>query len=52
MTTALFSGTSVTSSGHQLEDVMPWKYFGQMIDGELKAVWMYLQLVPPLPQGK
>jgi cytochrome c553 len=44
--------TGVTPSGHQLKDVMPWKYFGQMTDDELKAVWMYLQSLPPLPQGK
>jgi mono/diheme cytochrome c family protein len=44
--------TGVTPSGNQLKDVMPWKYFGQMTDDELKAVWMYLQSLPPLPQGK
>lgn len=44
--------TGVTPSGHQLKDVMPWKYFGQMTDDELKAVWMYLQSLPPLPQGE
>jgi len=44
--------TGVTPSGHQLKKAMPWKYFGQMTDDELKAVWMYLQSLPPLPQGK
>jgi mono/diheme cytochrome c family protein len=44
--------TGVTPSGHQLKDVMPWKYFGQMTDDELKAVWMYVQSLPALPQGK
>ena len=44
--------TGVTPNGHQLKDVMPWEYFGQMTDDELKAVWMYLQSLPPLPQGK
>jgi cytochrome c553 len=44
--------TGVTPSGHHLIDVMPWKYFGQMTDDELKAVWMYLQALPALPQGK
>jgi cytochrome c553 len=44
--------TGVTPSGHQLKDAMPWKYFGQMTDDELKAVWMYLQSLPALPQGK
>ena len=44
--------TGVTPSGHQLKDVMPWKYFGQMTDDELKAVWLYLQSLPALPQGE
>jgi len=44
--------TGVTPSVHQIIDVMPWKYFGQMTDDELKAVWMYLQSLPALPQGK
>jgi mono/diheme cytochrome c family protein len=48
--TTLRSG--VTPSGHQLNDFMPWKYFGQMTDGELKAVWLYLQSLPALEQGK
>lgn len=37
---------------HQLKDVMPQKYLGQMTDEELKAVWLYLQSLPSLPQGK
>jgi hypothetical protein len=44
--------TGITPSGHQLKDFMPWKYFGQMTDDKLKAVWMYLQSLPALPQGK
>jgi cytochrome c553 len=44
--------TGVTPGGKQLIDFMPWKYFGQMTDDELEAVWMYLQSLPPLPQGK
>ena len=44
--------TGITPSGHTLIDFMPWKYFGQMSDNELKAVWLYLQSLPPLPQGK
>ena len=43
--------TGVTPGGHKLNDFMPWKYFGQMTDDELKAVWLYLQSLPPLPQG-
>ena len=44
--------TGVTPNGNQLRPVMPWKYFGQMTDDELKALWMYLQSLPALPQGK
>jgi|SRR5215208_707313 len=44
--------TGVTPGGHHLKDFMPWKYFGQMTDDELKAVWMYLQSLTALPQGK
>jgi cytochrome c553 len=44
--------TGVTPNGNQLRSVMPWKYFGQMTDDELKAVWLYLQSLPALPQGK
>jgi hypothetical protein len=43
--------TGVTLSGHQLIDFMPWEYFGQMTDEELRAVWLYLQSVPALDQG-
>jgi mono/diheme cytochrome c family protein len=44
--------TGMTPGGKQLKSVMPWKYFGQMTDDELKAVWLYLQSLPALPQGK
>ena len=44
--------TGITPGGKQLKDVMPWKYFGQMTDDEQKAVWLYLQSLPALPQGK
>ena len=42
----------VTPGGHKLIDFMPWKYFGQMTDEELSAVWMYAQSLPALTQGK
>jgi cytochrome c553 len=42
--------TGVTPSGTQLPDqFMPWKNKGLMSDDELKAVWAYLQSLPPLP---
>jgi hypothetical protein len=44
--------TGVTPSGKHLDSAMPWKYFGQMTDDELKAVWIYLQSLPAMPQGK
>jgi mono/diheme cytochrome c family protein len=44
--------TGITPGGKQIIDFMPWRYFGRMTDDELKAVWMYLQSLPPLPQGK
>jgi len=43
--------TGVTPSGHKLSEEMPWQNFGQMTDDELKAVWLYLQSLPALPQG-
>ena len=44
--------TGITPSGHPLKEFMPWKYFGQMTDDELRAVWLYLQSLPALPQGE
>ena len=44
--------TGITPGGKQLIDFMPWKYVGQMTDDELKAVWVYLQSLPALPQGE
>jgi mono/diheme cytochrome c family protein len=44
--------TGVTPGGHQLNEYMPWKYVGQMTDDELHAVWLYLQSLPALEQGK
>jgi cytochrome c553 len=45
--TALRKG--VTPSGAQLPDrFMPWKHKGLMTDDELKAIWAYLQSLPPL----
>ena len=44
--------TGETPGGKQLKEVMPWKFFGQMTNDELKAVWRYLQSLPALPQGR
>jgi mono/diheme cytochrome c family protein len=43
--------TGVTPGGGQLNEEMPWKYFGQMSDDELRAVWLYLKSLPALEQG-
>ena len=44
--------SGVNPTGHQLTEFMPWKFFGQMTDDELKAVWLYLQSLPPLETTK
>ena len=44
--------TGQTPSGRQLKEDMPWKYYGQMTDEELRAVWLYLQSLPKLEQAK
>jgi cytochrome c553 len=44
--------TGATPGGRQLGDSMPWKYLGRMTDEELSAVWLYLQSLPALEQGK
>ena len=43
--------TGVTPHGHDLDpDLMPWKEFRNLTDDELKAIWMYLQSLPPMDQ--
>lgn len=43
--------TGKTPSGYQLDPhFMPWKEFGTFYDEELKAIWLYLQSLPKLPQ--
>lgn len=43
--------TGVTPSGHQLDpEFMPWESYRNFTDDELKAIWMYLQTLPSLPQ--
>lgn len=43
--------TGLTPSGHELNpDRMPWKDYRFMSDDELKAIFMYLQSLPSLPQ--
>jgi len=35
--------------GSQLDESMPWQYYAQMSDLELRAIWEYLGVIPPLP---
>jgi hypothetical protein len=37
--------------GTDIKPQMPWSVYGQMNDVELKALWAYLQTVPPVPKG-
>jgi len=37
--------------GTEILSAMPWKAYGQMKDVELKALWAYLQTLPPVPKG-
>ena len=43
--------TGVNPAGHPLDaELMPWPQIRLSSDDELKAIWMYLQTVPELPQ--
>jgi mono/diheme cytochrome c family protein len=42
----------VAKDGHQIRrDQMPWPDLALMTDDEIGAIWMYLETVPPLPEG-
>jgi mono/diheme cytochrome c family protein len=44
--------TGRTPSGHQIAAAqMPWPTMSRMTDGEIGALFMYLQSLPPLPEG-
>jgi len=38
--------------GTPILEAMPWKSFRGMSDTELKAVWLFLQSLPPVPKGQ
>ena len=40
--------TGMEPSGRQIDPYMPWAYFSQMSDMELRALWAYLQSQPAL----
>ncbi len=42
--------TGVTPGDHQLNEHMPWETYKLFTDDELKAIYMYLQSLPKLPQ--
>lgn len=43
--------TGITPGGHQLDpEFMPWNYYRNFYDEELRAIWLYLQTLPELPQ--
>jgi len=39
--------TGKTPTGRPLNQYMPWREIGRMTDDELKAMWLYLQSLPP-----
>ena len=44
--------TGVTPGGGQLDnEFMPWQHFKDMTDDELKALWVYIQSLPPREFG-
>jgi mono/diheme cytochrome c family protein len=41
--------TGMTPEGKKLDsELMPWPSVGKMTDDELKAIWMYLNTLPPV----
>ncbi|MGI9147395.1 MAG: c-type cytochrome [Chloroflexota bacterium] len=43
--------TGVRPDGRAIATSMPWPYFAQLTDNELRAIWRFLQAVPPRPTG-
>jgi mono/diheme cytochrome c family protein len=43
--------TGIRPDGRRLDPYMPWPYFAQMTDDELRAIWRFLQAIPPRPTG-
>lgn len=40
--------TGQTPTGRQINEFMPWRYYRQMTDIELEAIWLYLQSLETL----
>jgi mono/diheme cytochrome c family protein len=43
--------TGIRPGGGAIGTSMPWPYFAQLTDSELRAIWRFLQGVPPRPTG-
>lgn len=43
--------TGIKPDGRTINTVMPWPYYAQMTDDELRALWRFLQVVPPRATG-
>ncbi len=43
--------TGMRPDGRVLNTAMPWPYYAQMTDDELRALWRFLQAVPATPTG-
>jgi hypothetical protein len=41
----------VRKDGSAISESMPWKAYRQMTDTEIKAIWAYLQTLPPIEKG-
>jgi hypothetical protein len=41
--------TGITPNGRELDpELMPWSTVGRLSDDEAKAIWLYLQSLPPV----
>jgi cytochrome c553 len=43
--------TGTRPDGRRLDAFMPWPYFAQMTDDELRSIWRFLQAIPPRATG-
>jgi mono/diheme cytochrome c family protein len=43
--------TGIRPDARRLNPFMPWPYYAQMTDDELRAIWRFLQAVPPRATG-
>lgn len=43
--------TGYRKNGDKLSDVMPYKFYKDMSDDDIKALWLYLRTVEPKPAG-